>query len=696
MKITQVRHDDKVNTLRTLKIEQLVEQMKMETKAQLVLKMREVLPHMFPGDQHELVKKVPRLLPAAAFVRRDKVPVMAEYNGIVMLQVNNLSGPMEADIVKERVKELPQTYLAFVGSSGKSVKIWIRFTYPNDQLPVTREQAEIFHAHAYRLAVKCYQPQVPFDIEIKEPSLEQSCRLSFDPGLWFNPEAMPIYLKQPTAMPGETTYRERVQAETSPLQRLAPGFEHNEALAVLFEAAFDRALDEQKGYQPTDDIQSLLIRLCKHCFHAGIPAEDAVRWTRAHYGLPKDVFLIRETVKNVYRTCQGFADHSSLLPEQLFMMQTDEFMKRRYEFRFNVLTGCAECRERNSFNFYFRTVDKRILASITMNALYEGIKLWDKDVVRYLNSDHVPVYQPIEEFLYGLPRWNGKDHISDLAQRVPCDNPHWAQLFRRWFLSMVAHWRGMDKKHANSTSPILIGPQTYRKSTFCRLILPPFLQAYYTDSIDFSRKRDAELYLNRFLLINMDEFDQISINQQAFLKHILQKPVVNTRRPNASVMEELRRYASFIGTSNHKDLLTDTSGSRRFIGVEVTGVIDVVRPIDYEQLYAQAMEALCSNERYWFDSEEEAILTAANREFEQTPAIEQLFQLYYCAAGEKEEGEWLLAVDILQRIQLNSKMKFSSRQVSYFGRILQKLGVKSNRKTHGVYYHVLALPVPGK
>ena len=75
----------------------------------------------------------------------------------------------------------------------------------------------------------------------------------------------------------------------------------------------------------------------------------------------------------------------------------------------------------------------------------------------------------------------------------------------------------------------------------------------------------------------MDEFDQIGISQQSFLKHILQKPVVNTRRPNASAVEELRRYASFIGTSNHKDLLTDTSGSRRFIGVEVTGVIDVVR-----------------------------------------------------------------------------------------------------------------------
>lgn len=690
MRITQVRDDGKVNTLRTLKIEQLVELMKKETKAQLVSNMRRILPLMGPGDKSDCIEKVPKVLPAAAFARKDGVTTMTEYNGIVMLQVNGLSGRMEADEVKECVKELPQTYLAFTGSSGKSVKIWVRFTYPDDRLPDSREQAEIFHAHAYRLAVKYYQPQLPFDIELREPSLEQYCRLTFDPDLYFNPQAMPIYLKQPDALPGEMTYRQQVQAQASPLQRLAPGYDSHAALSVLFEAALGRALDEQNEYQPDGDMHSLLVRLAEHCFRAGIPQEDTVRWVRARYRLPKDEFSIRETVKNVYRMSEGFGDKSSLLPEQLFVMQTDEFMKRRYEFRFNVLTSSVEYRERNSFNFYFRPIDKRVLASITMNAMYEGIKLWDKDVVRYLNSDRVPIYQPVEEFLYDLPRWDGKDHIRDLAERVPCDNPHWAKLFRRWFLSTVAHWRGLDKKYANSTSPILIGPQAYRKSTFCRLILPPCLQAYYTDSIDFSRKRDAELYLNRFLLINMDEFDQIGSSQQAFLKHILQKPVVNTRRPNASAVESLRRYASFIGTSNHKDLLSDTSGSRRFIGVEVTGVIDVVRPIDYEQLYAQAMAALYSNERYWFDAEEEAIMAESNQEFEQSPAIEQLFQVYYRAAKEEEDGEWLLAADLLQRIQKASKMKFSPGQVSYFGRILQKLGVKSCRKSHGVYYHVVA------
>ena len=692
MRITQIRDDGKVNTLRTLKIEQLVEQMKVETKARLVSAMREVLPYILPGDKNDYVQKVPKLLPAAAFIRKNGIMTMSEYNGIVMLQVNNLSGLMEADAVKERVKELPQTYLAFTGSSGKSVKIWVRFTYPDDLLPVGREQAELFHAHAYRLAVKFYQPQLPFDIELKEPSLEQYCRLTYDPDLYFNPEAMPIYMKQPMAMPTEMTYREQVQTEASPLQRLAPGYESHHALSVLFEAAFARALDEQQdGYSLGDDIHSLLVCLAGHCFRAGIPEEDTVRWTRAHYRLPEDDFLIRETVRNVYRTSKGFADKSSLLPEQLFVMQMDEFMKRRYEFRFNQLTSQVECRQRNSFDFYFRPVDRRLMASITMNAQYEGLKLWDKDVVRYLNSDRVPLYQPVEEFLYGLPHWDGKDHIGDLAKRVPCENPHWAQLFRRWFLSMVAHWRGLSKNHANSTSPILVGPQAYRKSTFCRLILPPCLQAYYTDSIDFSRKRDAELYLNRFLLINMDEFDQIGINQQSFVKHILQKPVVNTRRPNASAVEELRRYASFIGTSNHKDLLTDTSGSRRYIGVEVTGVIDVVRPIDYEQLYAQAMAALYHNERYWFDEKEEAILTEANQEFEQSPAIEQLFLVYYRVAEDEEEGEWLLAADLLQRIQKASKMKFSPGQVNYFGRILQRLGVQSYRKTRGVYYHVVAV-----
>jgi hypothetical protein len=618
---------------------------------------------------------------------------MKNYNGIVMLEVNHLSSLSEANDVRRLAGELPQTYLAFVGSSGRSVKIWVRFTYPNGELPTTYEEAEKYHAHAYRLAVKCYQPQLPFDITLREPSLTRYCRRSYDPDLYFNPNAMSIYLKQPAAMPGVSNYRQQTTEAASPLQRLAPGYDSYQALSILFEAAYTRTLEEEATLQSDErDLQSRLIRLSKHCFQTGIPEEETVRWTHAHQGHPKEKLLIRTTVRNVYADAGEFGKKSSLLPEQLLVMQTEAFMKRRYDFRLNMLTQQVELRERNSLNFYFRPADKRVMASITLNAHHEGINLWDKDVARYLASDRIPLYHPAEEYLYHLPAWDGHDYIAELAGRVPCEHPHWQMLFRRWFLSMVAHWRQKDKKFANSTSPLLIGPQAYRKSTFCRLLLPPQLQAYYTDSIDFGRKRDAELYLTRFLLINMDEFDQIGESQQAFLKNVLQKPVVNTRKPNASAIEELRRYASFIGTSNHKDLLTDTSGNRRFISIEVTGPIDVLRPINYEQLYAQAMEALYNNERYWFDAADEAILSESNRMFEQEPMIQQLFQVYFRRAKEEEEGEWLLAADILQQIQKLSRIKLPNKQICHFARFLRRLEIPYRRRTHGTFYHVVRKP----
>ena len=597
---------------------------------------------------------------------------------------------MEADEVKERVRELPQTYLAFTGSSGKSVKIWVRFTYPNDLLPETREQAELFHAHAYRLAVKFYQPQLPFDIELKEPSLEQYCRWTFDPDLYFNPEAMPIYMKQPVAMPGETTYRERVQTETSPLQRLAPGYERCDALSVLFEAAFARALDEEDGYQPEEgDKQSLLINLAGYCFRAGIPEEDTVRWCRAHYRLPKDDTLVRGTVRNIYRTSEGFASKSSLLPEQLFVMQMDEFMKRRYEFRRNMLAGEVEFRARGSYYIHFAPVTETVLNSIGLNAQAEGLALWDRDVKRYVYSDRVPVFYPLEDYLEYLPEWDGKDHIRALADTLPTANAQWRNLFYIWFLSMTAHWYRREHLHANSSLPLLVGPQGCGKSTWCRNLLPPSLRMYYTDSIDFSNKRDAELMLTRFALINIDEFDSVSSAYQSFLKNVLQKPVVNARQPYKRSIQALHRYASFIATCNNYDLLTDPTGSRRFICIEISGTIDNSTSINYEQLYAQAVAALKNGERYWFTSEEEFSTTRNNEVFQQLPVEEQLFLQHFRAARPGEESLELSAIEILQYLQSESGIKLGNKRLTYFGRLLQKNKIPSRRTMKGTCYSVV-------
>lgn len=689
MKITQFREDGDKQALSVMELDLLLEKMKTETKAKPVSNLRYSLQFILPGNTCSATEKLPKVIPAAVFSRVNGMKRMKTYNGIIELSVGPLSGKAEVELVKQRAKELPQTKIAFMGSSGKTVKIWVNFIRPDNTLPQDLEEAEIYHAHAYRLAVKCYQPQLPFEIELKEPTLEQYSRLTCDPDLFYRSDSVPFYMPQPIGVPDEPTYREAVAAEKSPLTRAVPGYDTESALSMLYEAALRKTFEEiDIEWCRGDDLQPLLVNLAENCFHSGLPEEDVVRRTVNRYRKYDQTMLIRQLMGNVYKECKGFGKRDSLTKEQRLALQMEEFMKRRYEFRFNTQFGDVEFRERHSFRFYFQAMDKRMLNSISMDAQCEGIALWDRDVDRFVHSNRVPIYNPLEEFLFHLPHWDKKDRIRALADTVPCKNKHWRELFHRWFLNMVAHWRGFDKKHANSTSPLLVGVQGTHKSTFCRSIMPPALRAYFTDSIDFGRKRDAELYLNRFALINIDEFDQVTLTQQGFLKHILQKPVVNIRKPHGSAVQELRRYASFIGTSNQKDLLTDPSGSRRFICIEVGGVIDTTHPIDYEQLYSQAMYELYQGERYWFDAEDEKIMTENNREFEQTPAVEQLFHQHFRAAVTEDEGEYLSPIEILEYLQKKSSMPLSISKIYHFGRLLQKNGIPSKHTKRGTIYHV--------
>ncbi len=703
IKITLLREKENNTALTTLSIDTFVEKLRTETRNSPISVFREQLRYTLPGELCSTSRQLPKVLPAAEFKRGKEGRQMKTYNGIVELTVGPLSGKAEISLVKQCAWEMPQTRCVFTGSSGQTVKIWTTFTRPDNSLPRTREEAELFHAHAYRLAVKCYQPQLPFDILPKEPRIDQFSRLSHDPEVLYRPDSVQFYLAQPASMPDEPTYREALQSEKSPLTRAVPGMSGSDAVGMLFEASLRKAHTEigeaeAAGAPPVKGFDAVLAQLAVNCFQSGIPEEDAVRHTIYHYYLRGKEILIRQIFRNVYlengrpdkpSKIGNFGGKSSLSKEQLLSLQTDDFMKRRYEFRYNTQVGEVEYRERHSFRFRFNPIDKRALNSIALDAQAEGIPLWDRDISRYVYSNRVPVFNPLEDFLYELPHWDGKDRIRALALTVPCRNPHWQELFHRWFLNMVSHWRGMDKKYANSVSPLLVGAQGTRKSTFCRSLIPPAIRTYYTDSIDFSRKKDAELYLNRFALINIDEFDQISATQQGFLKHILQKPVVNVRKPYANAVLEMRRYASFIATSNQKDLLTDPSGSRRFICIEVTGAIDTSRPIDYDQLYAQAMYELEHGERYWFDRNDEKIMTENNREFEQIPPEEQLFYRYFRPAREEETGEWLSPAEILEEIQRHSAIPISAKRVSVFGRILQKHGVRSKRVQRGTVYCVV-------
>ena len=571
--------------------------------------------------------------------------------------------------------------------------VFVAYTYPDGSLPRSRTDAEVFHAHAYRHALKTYEPRLSYPIELKRPVLEMGCRLSYDADVYYNPDALSIHLEQPVAMPDESAYQERFEKRV-PVPVESAGqtlYDQYRYVAIQYEFALQRALEEHGSLSIKVDFKPLLVTLGRLCFAAGVEEEDCVKWTMLYLGNLISEVEIRETLRQSYRLASDsdFGCTSLYKPEQLQSLKMEEFMNRRYDFRYNLMSGGPEYREKNTFCFDYRPVTDRVLNSIALNAQKEGLQLWDRDVRRFVFSDRIPDYAPIEDYLTRLPVWDGKDRIRPLAARIPCDNVRWEQLFYTWFLSMVAHWQGRDKQHGNSLSPLLVGGQGCGKSTFCFNLLPPDLNKYYTDSIDFSKKRDAELYLTRFGLINIDEFDQVSARHQGFLKHLLQKPVVNVRKPHATQVESVKRYASFIATSNHTDLLGDPSGSRRFICIEVKGMIDNAQPIDYLQLYAQAVAALNNNERYWLTHEEEVSQMQANEAFQQRPLFEDLFFQYYRPASHKEEGLKISAGEIYLSLQKKSGVKLPMSNVSVFGRFLKKIGLMTQLASRGRLYLVV-------
>ena len=606
MKITKQTAYRHTVAQRAMRMEEIVAWVKDERTRDKLALFREKLRRAYPDKRYPFTRKLPQLLFAGTFRKGE----LKEYNGWILLEINRLKSIEEALSLKQKIVEYPQTLFAMIGSSGRSVKFVVAYTYPDGSLPRSRTDAEVFHAHAYRHALKTYEPRLSYPIELKRPVLEMGCRLSYDADVYYNPDVLSIHLEQPVAMPDESAYQERFEKRV-PVPVESAGqtlYDQYRYVAIQYEFALQRALEEHGSLSIKVDFKPLLVTLGRLCFAAGVEEEDCVKWTMLYLGNLISEVEIRETLRQSYRLASDsdFGCTSLYKPEQLQSLKMEEFMNRRYDFRYNLMAGGPEYREKNTFCFDYRPVTDRVLNSIALNAQKEGLQLWDRDVRRFVFSDRIPDYAPIEDYLTRLPVWDGKDRIRPLAARIPCDNVRWEQLFYTWFLSMVAHWQGRDKQHGNSLSPLLVGGQGCGKSTFCFNLLPSDLNKYYTDSIDFSKKRDAELYLTRFGLINIDEFDQVSARHQGFLKHLLQKPVVNVRKPHATQVESVKRYASFIATSNHTDLLGDPSGSRRFICIEVKGLIDNDQPIDYLQLYAQAVAALKNNERYWLTHEADA------------------------------------------------------------------------------------------
>ena len=391
----------------------------------------------------------------------------------------------------------------------------------------------------------------------------------------------------------------------------------------------------------------------------------------------------------------NFSEHVDKDSKELSdnIMSMIGFLCKKYDFRYNSVMKFTEYRPKDKDYWGFQPVDARVQKRMTLEVQLANIRVSIKDVRNYLESDLLSTYNPVENFLFKcMGKWDGKDHIRALARTVPTDNPHWEDWFYTWFLAMVDQWRSYShRKYGNSVAPLLISKQGFNKSTFCRSLVPPELQWGYNDNLVLSEKRQVLQAMCQALLLNLDEFNQISPQvQQGFLKNIIQLPSVKMKPPYGSHVQEFPRMASFIATSNMEDILSDPSGNRRFLGVELTGPIDVSQLPNYEQLYAQALAALQAGEKTYFDAEQTKLIMASNRKFEVISPVDQYFNLYFDLTDDVKLGEYLTAAEIFQELKshIGSSVKLSNL-ISFGRKLSQMPSIHRKRFNDGMRYLVV-------
>ena len=376
------------------------------------------------------------------------------------------------------------------------------------------------------------------------------------------------------------------------------------------------------------------------------------------------------------------------------MQEVTAFLTSRYHFRFNVLTEETEVAGVEygipDDHLRYAKVDERWMNSLSLEAIEAGIDCWDRDIQRFVRSRRISEYHPFTAYFERLPEWDGTDRVSALARRVS-DDPVWVNGFHRWMLGLSAQWMQFhpDTNRANSVAPLLVSSrQGLGKSTFCRLLMPDALKAYYTESYDLSSPASAEARLAAYGLINLDEFDKLGASKMPLLKNLMQASALNIRKAYKRSASALPRISSFIGTSNREDLLVDRTGSRRFLCVSLEHAIDCTTSVEHEQLYTQLKAELLSGERSWFNKEEEQTIQRHNALFYKHVPEEEVFRLCFRFATEEDHPQEVLtlsATQLFERMKSAHPSAMRGMTAYSLSRILPQLGERVHTAKGNVY-----------
>jgi hypothetical protein len=362
------------------------------------------------------------------------------------------------------------------------------------------------------------------------------------------------------------------------------------------------------------------------------------------------------------------------------------FLGDRIYLRHNVVTGRTECRvpERDWFGDdgtvvrEWQPISDRVVNSLWAE-LSKAKTVRAQDIYRVMESDFVPDFNPFGHYLAHLPPWDGEsDYILEMSVSVQVkggveEQMRFYEYLKKWLVAMVAGW--IDDSVVNNVILVLIGAQGGYKTTWFNYLLPPELKSYFYTKTNANRMgRDDLLTLSQYGLICCEELDTMRPAELNQLKAAVTMPSIDERAAYAHFHEHRQHIASFCGTGNNPQFLSDPTGNRRWLPFEVEHIDSPRdRPFNYAGIYAQAYALYQKGFCYWFSAEEIQRLAAHNRQYE-TPRLEhELVQLYFRQPAGAETGVFMSVGRAMQLVSANISQKLSP---VYLGRALGELGFR--------------------
>ena len=642
MKITKVSTKaGEMRTPATIGIDDIVERMRSpKTKditdriAAVALRSRLAMQQGAPRYLLTDSDRLPYLIFSATFSREGFDKPKA-FTGLVMLNIPCPNGIGEVSEMRRRVSQIPYTLLAFAGVSGVTLKVVVRCEYKAKGIDADDYLAFLKDAH--ESAARLYTSLAMCNLLVGEMRLTRGCRMSYDPQLYYNPEALVMPVVRDAKDPLQAY--EGTKTDDDGQVVWYPDSDESQRFDLEFQTCLAKALDDS----PTN-MTECLQTLADYCAKACLPEESCTvrtSWSARFKSLGTD--LIRKVFRNAYKKPYDGRPISQMNEKERIMRSIEDFLSRRYQLRYNVVKQVTEFRPNDLRFQQWKPLTDRDLKSLVVEEMKEGGESWMNDIRTYVESAHVEDYNPIHEFLAGCGKWDGKhNYIEDFARRLPTNYALWPKYFHRWLLAMVAQALNLNRDYGNSMVPMLIGEQGYFKTQFCNHILPESMREYYMKDIKMQNAEQVERVLGRMWLVNIDEYDSKTPREQAKIKRLLTENEVQTRKMRSEQYTLTPRLCSFIATTNDVTPLPSGDGTRRYLCVEVTGKVDMSGRIPYKQIFAQAVTELRDPDCiYWFTSDDEREIQRHNRQYQQESAPELvLTEIFEPVAQHKREFFW--------------------------------------------------------